>query len=536
MSWIISQLVFNLQRHKTGLTTAFITFTALVSTGSYPPHASAALLAGQNGKIAFEGVRNGNTDIYLVNPDGSGQVDLTPNDPGDEQNPSWSPDGTKLVFEAVRGGSSDIYVINADGSGEVNVTNSTQNEKEPDWSPDGTKITFVSDGAIYVMNADGTRAVPLSTSSSQAVAWSPDGSKLAYTVVSDLGRQSAIYLMNADGSDQHVLTSVGGGAHAAWSPDGSRLVYEGYEPDKSTDLFTINADGSNRVNVTNTGLTVFERDPSFSPDGKRIVFANNSLCGLETIAIDGSDRQPVFRDCLFTFINNPAWQTVNATILRGGCNGESCDDGAKLFVNSQAKLQKQAGKPRFQRSGFAVSGRLLNTAGQPIRNATVDILQNVTLAGSSPKKIGETKTDGSGNWKTNVAKGPSRAVQVAYRSYQNDAKYAVVADVITQKVTGQLSFVLPKRAKRGKRLTLKGKLFGGFVPDGGKVIELQVFYRRQWRTFKTLRTKNNGNYTLRFSFGNRYEPGVYRFRSRVRFSRDWPFLGTTSKPRKITIR
>ena len=80
-----------------------------------------------------------------MNSDGSGQTPLQTT-PLNEEQPNWSPDGTKLVFDAQAGGSSvnpsDLYSINPDGTGLTNLTNSTAREFEAAWSPDGTQIVY----------------------------------------------------------------------------------------------------------------------------------------------------------------------------------------------------------------------------------------------------------------------------------------------------------------------------------------------------------------------------------------------------------
>ena len=74
--------------------------------------------------------------------------------------PAWSPDGRKIAFASERDGNSEIYLMNADGSGQRSLTRNLAYDGDPAWSPDGQKITFVSnrDGryAVYVMNADGS--------------------------------------------------------------------------------------------------------------------------------------------------------------------------------------------------------------------------------------------------------------------------------------------------------------------------------------------------------------------------------------------
>src|SRR5216117_1854859 len=111
--------------------------------------------------------------------------------------------------------------MNADGSDPRNLTNNPGGDDTPAWSPDGTRIAFTSarDGnwEIYVMNADGSNATRLTDNGAQMPAWSPDGTRIAFTSARDGNWE--IYVMNADGSDPRNLTNnpaADGGA--AWRP------------------------------------------------------------------------------------------------------------------------------------------------------------------------------------------------------------------------------------------------------------------------------------------------------------------------------
>src|SRR5688572_12936179 len=81
------------------------------------------LIAAAQGKIAFASTRDGNYEIYVMNPDGSSQTRLTNNSVFDGR-PSFSRDGTRIAFNSQpASGFSDIFVMNADGTNQVNVTN-----------------------------------------------------------------------------------------------------------------------------------------------------------------------------------------------------------------------------------------------------------------------------------------------------------------------------------------------------------------------------------------------------------------------------
>ncbi len=85
-------------------------------------------------KIAFVSYRDGNNEIYVMNPDGSEQKRLT-NNPGRDLYPSWSPDGKKIVFMSDRDRNKEIYVMNPDGSEQKNLTNNPALDTLPSWSP-----------------------------------------------------------------------------------------------------------------------------------------------------------------------------------------------------------------------------------------------------------------------------------------------------------------------------------------------------------------------------------------------------------------
>ena len=86
--------------------------------------------------------RDGNSEIYVMNADGSAQENLTRH-PASDSNPTWSRDGRRLVFVSRRDGNSEIYVMNADGSGLRNLTRTPSDDLDPAWSPDGRTIAFV---------------------------------------------------------------------------------------------------------------------------------------------------------------------------------------------------------------------------------------------------------------------------------------------------------------------------------------------------------------------------------------------------------
>jgi Tol biopolymer transport system component len=250
-------------------------------------------------QIAF--VKDNN--VWKMNANGTNEVQLTglpplaaPNINLDSFVGGWSPDGSKIVFQrsnpaqGANPANFEVFTINADGTGLTNVSNNPgsatvgSSDSQPSFSPDGTRIAFQSNRLgnpdIWVMNADGTGARPLTANSyaeESAPEFSPDGTKIAFQsdrgmIPRTTGRNLEIYRMNAvDGSDVTRLTfndfnpAGPGGQTTAnlsgfdlnphWSPDGTEIVFHsgrGIEfTDAQWDAFTVTTDvGENPVGGT----------------------------------------------------------------------------------------------------------------------------------------------------------------------------------------------------------------------------------------------------------------------------------------------
>lgn len=166
----------------------------------------------ERASIAFTRYNNATWEerIYTVKNDGTDLKKLTAEDNVQEHFPDFSPDGKKIVFaKMVKGGQFDVYVMNSDGSGRVNLTNTPDiREDMPAWSPDGQQIAFSLSNDIYVMAADGTKLVQLTTDKGfdWVPAWSPDGKEIAF--LSDRDGNWKWWVMKADGSNQRLLADI----------------------------------------------------------------------------------------------------------------------------------------------------------------------------------------------------------------------------------------------------------------------------------------------------------------------------------------
>ncbi|MFH1105489.1 MAG: septum formation family protein [Actinomycetota bacterium] len=174
-------------------------------------------------KLAFISDRDAEEfEIYSIDFDGDGTVTRITDFADRDSSPSWSPDGTELAFRRRVDGNSDVYVMNADGSNVRRLTTDPGFDGDPAWSPDGSEILFSSDRSgnfdIWVMNADGSGQVPLTDhpADDEYPAWSRDGELIAFQSTRQGG--TSVWIMRWDGSEQSNLTWRAPTGYPAFAP------------------------------------------------------------------------------------------------------------------------------------------------------------------------------------------------------------------------------------------------------------------------------------------------------------------------------
>lgn len=309
--------------------------------------AGAEAYPGSNGLLAFQSVRDGTPELYVIQTDGSGLTRLTENE-FNEQQPEWSPDGTRIAFMSERDGSEELYVMRADGTDPTRLTNDTAGELWPSWSPDGTRLAFTStldggDNEVYAMDADGTDITQLTDNSADeaTVSWSAQG-RIAFT--SDRDGDNEVYVMDADGTDQTRLTeSPGFDGAPNWSPDGTRIVFNSSRTGNG-DVYVMDADGTDVVNLTPTSTVINDAWPTWSPDGTRIAFNSGGFDpgGIWLMDPDGTDATHV-PGTIGASDGSVSWQpTENARpdgrIKRGATGTPVGDDVYNATADDQTRF------------------------------------------------------------------------------------------------------------------------------------------------------------------------------------------------------
>ena len=186
------------------------------------------------GKIVFYSKRDGNSEIYEMDSDGSNQVRLTFNGAKDSA-PVWSPNGQQIAFHSKRDGNREIYVMDADGSNQRNLTRHPAFDVSPDWHPDGDRIAFMRGEDIaylYTIDLNGEN-LKLITKAEYigSPKWSPDGKRIAFEMFFDNAHgenDGGIYVADANGRNRWMVSRPGGWSFidlGGWSPDGQQILY-----------------------------------------------------------------------------------------------------------------------------------------------------------------------------------------------------------------------------------------------------------------------------------------------------------------------
>lgn len=238
------------------------------------------------------------SQICIINADGTGFRRLTTDDSIQHYYPSLSPDGYSVVYSAFRKPKIfEIYEMNLASGKVTQLTNNLGGLSAPEISPDGKSIIFsrtsvnATQTVIWRMERKGENADKISRSTGWDPTWSPDGESVLF--VSDANGLPYLFVSRANGKGMRQVGDWVVGGRGDWSPDGNWIVAYGGDPG-NREIHLLNADGSNAHVISPTGGN--SREPSFSPDGQWIAFSSSydnpgdaNACEIYIMRVDGSD-------------------------------------------------------------------------------------------------------------------------------------------------------------------------------------------------------------------------------------------------------
>ncbi|WP_135606217.1 PD40 domain-containing protein [Methanococcoides sp. NM1] len=148
----------------------------------------------------------------------------------DKRAPVMSPDGTKIAYLSKVSGNYDIWVMNPDGGKNQQITDSANDEGAPSWSPEGEMLAYSLEGNLWTVNL--TNRVPVvlrnDTFENTHPVFNPDGTKIAF--VSDRSGNSDIWVMNSNSLGIEQITFENSTqTYPAWSPDGDKIAFASNE-------------------------------------------------------------------------------------------------------------------------------------------------------------------------------------------------------------------------------------------------------------------------------------------------------------------
>lgn len=231
-----------------------------------------------------------------------------------------------IAATSFQDGNAELYVLNPDGSSPVRLTNTPEAELFPALSPDARRVAFIrrtGTGAsaverLLVIDADGTDELSLTDQLFDASnpTWSPDGQRIAFTCTLPAAFGDELCVVNADGTDLHVVLDGTGFSFIAlypdWDPTQDRIghVMDITNPDGS---FAFVASGGAAMGSVTTGQS-FAISPALSPDGTRLAFARITGDG-DVFVADATTGATVNLTNSAGMENSPTWTRNGASIV-----------------------------------------------------------------------------------------------------------------------------------------------------------------------------------------------------------------------------
>jgi hypothetical protein len=322
------------------------------------------------------------------------------------------------------------------------------------------------------------------------------------------------------------------GNAGSWSGEGNTYTYQWQRCD-AQGINCVAIDGANALGYTPTSADV----------GHTLVFcvtATNSggsatSCSAPTPLVVASHSSPASTS------DRPGENAAPVSAGGGNSGTSSSTHGAangspaaeRVVLTAVTNNRSSTQKVKFGKR-VPISGRLVGPDGSPIVGATLSIEVQTALPGAAMADSAQVVTGRDGRFTYVAPAGPSRVIRFGYRTYTSDTAFADTTDVRLLVSAGVTMKATPTRVRNRHATVFTGRLLGKPLAKRGVVVDLQVFFRKQWRTFAAPRTNKQGVYRFKYRF--MAGAATWKFRARVRRVLEYPFeLGYSTKRVKVRV-
>ena len=254
--------------------------------------------APETAKIVFTSRRDGNFEIYTMNPDGSDQINLTQHRAKDTS-PVWSPTGEQILFTSDRDGIEELYLMDPDGTNVRQVFKKLIGREFPTWSPDGKALAYHRFHTLSIYTASIDEKNEKELTDGLWSAWSSNGSEIAFMAGKFAWAENGnleipkvrIQIINLQTHAEEAL--LPGGIwmfDPAWAPDSAQIAFswdgaieKGKRVRNTMGIYVVNRDGSGLRKIIDAGArpaAVF--NPTWSPDGNELIY-NKGVGGVRDL-------------------------------------------------------------------------------------------------------------------------------------------------------------------------------------------------------------------------------------------------------------
>jgi Tol biopolymer transport system component len=262
-----------------------------------------------------------------------------------------SPSGS-IIYTSDESGNFEIYHLYLNSSKPIRLTNNTSDETSPYYIPSALQIGFLSDKSgkyqLYTMSLTGSDETAWKKNDPRifgSASVSPDRLQVAYVVQSN-DKNSDLYLAKLDGTEERQLTKASGMSwDPSWSMDGKKIVYAS-NSDGDWEIYVVNVDDGKITKLTDNSS--FDGNPRWSPIGDQILFDSDRDGDWEifTMDSDGGNVKAITENSSSDW--TPNWSPDGRWIVY--VSGRDGDD--EIYIvdadgKNQSKLTNNSAQDRY---------------------------------------------------------------------------------------------------------------------------------------------------------------------------------------------